>query len=173
MKIRTVFISLLAAGVAVSISYAETGKAVIAGTKTGSTVSGTVMLTDAPGGLQVDASISGAPPGNHAFHIHENGLCDDEGKAAGGHYNPAGHPHGDMLKEGIDKTHAGDFGNLTIGSDGKGTLHAIVPGLTLSGGKYNVAGRAFILHEKADDFSQPVGNAGSRIGCGPILITGK
>jgi Cu-Zn family superoxide dismutase len=36
-----------------------------------------------------------------------------------------------------------------------------------------VAGRAFVLHEKADDFGQPVGNAGSRIGCGPIVLTGK
>ena len=34
-----------------------------------------------------------------------------------------------------------------------------------------VAGRAFILHEKQDDFGQPTGNAGGRIGCGKIDTT--
>jgi Cu-Zn family superoxide dismutase len=29
-------------------------------------------------------------------------------------------------------------------------------------------GRAIIVHEKADDGGQPVGNAGGRIGCGVI-----
>jgi len=29
-----------------------------------------------------------------------------------------------------------------------------------------------ILHEKVDDFSQPVGNAGGRIACGSIVLTG-
>jgi Cu-Zn family superoxide dismutase len=34
-----------------------------------------------------------------------------------------------------------------------------------------VAGRAVVVHEQEDDFSQPVGNAGGRIACGPIVIT--
>jgi Cu-Zn family superoxide dismutase len=36
-----------------------------------------------------------------------------------------------------------------------------------------VGGRAIILHEKMDDFSQPTGNAGGRIGCGTIIVTGN
>ncbi|MBI3291414.1 MAG: superoxide dismutase family protein, partial [Elusimicrobia bacterium] len=44
---------------------------------------------------------------------------------------------------------------------------------SLSGSKYAVGGRAVIVHEKADDFGQPVGNAGGRIGCGLIVITGR
>jgi Cu-Zn family superoxide dismutase len=136
-------------------------------------VSGIVVLQDSPAGLKIDADITQAPPGLHAFHIHEFGSCADNAKAAGSHYNPAGHPHGNALKDGIMKTHAGDFGNLTIDANGRGSLHVMIPGLALSHGDAPVAGRAFVLHEKADDFSQPAGNAGSRIGCGTILITGK
>ena len=154
-----------------SSAWAEKARAIIAGTKAGVPVAGTVILEDTKEGLKVDAEITQAPAGLHAFHIHEFGACGDEGGAAGSHYNPGGHPHGDVMKGGVEMVHAGDFGNLTVGDDGKASLHAVVPGLTLSYGKYSVAGRAFILHEKADDFSQPVGNAGSRIGCGPILLT--
>jgi Cu-Zn family superoxide dismutase len=28
------------------------------------------------------------------------------------------------------------------------------------------------VHEKADDFGQPTGNAGGRVGCGVIAVTG-
>ena len=173
MNFRSFLASGLAVCLAVSSGWAETAKAVISGTSDPASVSGVVNLQDTPGGLQVDAQISKAPPGAHAFHIHEFGACDDTGKAAGGHYNPAGHPHGNTMKAGVSKVHAGDFGNLTIAADGTGSLKTVVPGLTLSHGKYSVAGRAFVLHEKADDFSQPTGNAGSRIGCGPIIVTGK
>jgi Cu-Zn family superoxide dismutase len=73
----------------------------------------------------------------------------------------------------VAKTHAGDFGNLTVDASGKGALHTVVPGLTLSRAPVAVAGHAMVLHEKADDFSQPVGNAGGRIGCGVITMTGR
>ncbi len=173
MKFHTALISIFAVGFAVQAAQAETAKAVIGGTKTGTAVSGTVMLQDTASGLKIDADITQAPTGTHAFHIHEFGSCANEAKDAGSHYNPAGHAHGDMLKDGIAKTHAGDFGNITVDSTGKGALHTVVPGLAISHGDAAVAGRAFVLHEKADDFSQPTGNAGGRIGCGPIIITGK
>jgi Cu-Zn family superoxide dismutase len=173
MKLNTALICTFAIGLAMQAAQAETAKAVLSGTKPGLLVIGTVMLQDAASGLKVDADITQAPAGIHAFHIHEFGLCSNEAKDAGSHYNPAGHPHGDMLKDGIAKTHAGDFGNIVIDANGKGALHTVVPGLTLTRNDASVAGRAFVLHEKADDFSQPVGNAGARIGCGPIVITGK
>jgi Cu-Zn family superoxide dismutase len=173
MNFHKALIGVLTVGLAVSVGRAETAKATLSGTKAGSAVSGMVTLEDTASGLKIDADIAQAPAGVHAFHIHEFGSCANEAKDAGSHYNPAGHPHGDMLKDGIAKTHAGDFGNITIDSTGKGGLHTVVPGLALSHGDASVAGRAFVLHEKADDFSQPTGNAGGRIGCGPILITGK
>src|SRR5690242_14030765 len=173
MKLNAILISLCVIACAAGTARAESGKAVISGTKPGLLVSGTVLLQDAATGLKIDDEFAQAPAGVHAFHIHEFGSCDNEAKDAGSHFNPAGHPHGNALKDGVEKTHAGDLGNITISASGKGELHVIVPGLMLSHGENSVAGRAFVLHEKVDDFSQPAGNAGGRIGCGPIIITGK
>ena len=152
---------------------AETGKAVIRPTAAGSTIAGTVTFSDSPQGLQVSASITGAPSGKHGFHVHEFGGCGDAGKAAGGHFNPDGAPHGFLPKDGDKNAHAGDMGNIDIGPDGAGALELTLPEDHLSHGAQTVGGRAIILHEKPDDFSQPTGNAGARIGCGTIMITGK
>jgi Cu-Zn family superoxide dismutase len=152
-------------------AFAATGVAVIKGTKEGSSVSGKVFLTDTTEGLKVSADLKGVLPGKHGFHIHENGACGDEGKAAGGHYNPDKVSHGFLPKDGLSHAHAGDLGNIDVAQDGTGKLDAVLPGVTLTGGKYDVVGKAIILHEKEDDFGQPTGNAGGRIGCGVIEVT--
>jgi len=173
MNIRTWVLGICVGSLASAAGFADSGRANLTSTAPGGTAQGTVNLVDTPQGLTIDASLTGAPAGMHAFHIHEFGSCDNEAKAAGSHYNPAGHPHGNALKDGIMKTHAGDFGSITIDKAGNGTLHAVIPGLALVRGEATVAGRAFVLHEKADDFSQPAGNAGGRIACGAIVVTGK
>jgi Cu-Zn family superoxide dismutase len=150
---------------------ARTAKVVISATKPGLEVSGNVDLVETGGGIQVVAHLSGVPsPGKHGFHIHEQGSCEDEGKAAGGHFNPMGVSHGLLPKDGEEKAHAGDMGNIDIDDQGKGNLVVFLPGLSLSQEKNNVNGRAVILHEKEDDFGQPTGNAGGRIGCGIITL---
>ncbi len=159
-----ILVGLLAA----AQGYAANAAAVIKGTAEGSTVSGTAMLSDTAAGLKVDVDVNGVPAGTHGIHIHENGSCADLGNAAGTHYNPDGVKHGMVTKDGLTAAHAGDMGNIEIGADGSGSLSMVIPGVTVSGGKYNVAGRAIILHEKQDDFGQPTGNAGARIGCGVI-----
>ena len=149
---------------------AERGQARLQSTQEGAGLSGTVRLEETKGGLRIDAEITQAPPGKHGFHIHEFGVCDNRGESAGTHYNPDKHAHGDLLKQGLSKTHAGDFGNIDVDSTGQGSFHAEVKGLSLNGNKHPVAGRAFIVHEQPDDFGQPTGNAGKRIACGPILV---
>lgn len=151
-----------------SHAFAATAKADIKGTTATSSVNGTALLNDTSGGLEVRIIVAGAPAGTHGIHFHEKGSCDDGGNAAGGHFNPDSVKHGELMKDGVSGAHAGDLGNIEIGADGKGALDLVVPDLTVSGGKYNVAGRAIILHEKEDDFGQPTGNAGGRIGCGVI-----
>lgn len=151
----------------------ERGMAQIVPTQKNSHVHGIVTFLQKKDGIQIHAIIEGLPPGEHGFHIHEFGDISDEGKAAGGHYNPNHVKHGYLPKDGFENAHAGDLGNIVADKEGKANLELFVPGLTLSGGKYNIAGRAVIIHEKADDFSQPVGNAGSRIGGGTIMIVGK
>ena len=163
----------VAAAMLCASARAATGLAKIKGTAEGSPIEGTVTFTDTKQGLKVTAHLSGVPANEHGFHIHEFGSCDDAGKAAGGHYNPLHSNHGDAVKNGIKKAHAGDMGNITAAGDGKAVLEVVLPKVTLTGGKYDVAGRAVVLHEKADDFGQPTGNAGGRIGCGLIAITGE
>ena len=58
---------------------------------------GTVIFTDSATGLVISPKLSGLPPGEHGFHIHEKGDCGPgmnqgragAGFAAGGHYDPA------------------------------------------------------------------------------------
>ena len=162
----------IAVGMASTCAFAETGKAVIKGTAEGSEVTGTAVLQDTLGGLQVTVQVAHVPPGQHGLHIHQYGDCGEKGNAAGGHYNPSNTPHGFLPKDGPANAHAGDFGNIIVGPDGSGTLSlTLPPGVTLTGGPHSVAGRAIVLHEKTDDFGQPTGNAGGRIGCGPVLLT--
>lgn len=149
------------------------GMANISGTSEESDITGTLKFEDTREGLKVTGMIDNIAPGERAFHVHEFGDCGDEGKNAGGHFNPDQHPHGNTMKEGVAKVHVGDMGNLTFSEQGTAKIDLVLPGVMLTGGKYNVAGRAVVLHEKKDDFGQPTGNAGGRIGCGPIVLTGK
>ncbi len=148
--------------------HAATAAADIKGTAEGSTISGKAAFSDTGQGLEIKIDIIGAPAGTHGIHVHEKGSCDDKGNGAGGHYNPEGVKHGLIMKDGMTGAHMGDLGNIEVGADGTGSVSAVVPDLTISGGKHNVVDRAVILHEKKDDFGQPTGNAGSRIGCGVI-----
>lgn len=140
--------------------------------KSESGVAGTVTFTESEEGNEVmlDARISGLTPGSHAIHIHEFGDCSsDDGKSAGGHWNPTGMAHG---KWGSDAYHKGDIGNLEADENGEVVM-------TMSTDKWcigcadstkNILNRAIIIHQGTDDFkTQPTGDAGGRVGCGTIL----
>jgi Cu-Zn family superoxide dismutase len=149
---------------------AEVGKASIKGTAEGSTLKGNAKFQEVPEGLKITVKVTNVPPGKHGLHIHQYGDCEDLGNAAGDHFNPDGVQHGLLLKDGFAAAHAGDLGNIEVGPDGTGELKVVIPGLSLSGGRYSFIGRSVILHEKEDNFGQPLGNAGARIGCGKIYI---
>ncbi|HET7437681.1 MAG TPA: superoxide dismutase family protein [Thermoanaerobaculia bacterium] len=138
----------------------------------GSNVNGTVHLQDMPdGSVMGKIDLTGLTPGDHGFHIHENGSCDDNGNAAGPHFNPASAPHGSPTG---GPHHAGDFGNITAGANGEAhTTITIAPKGVLSvyPGAISAVGHAFIVHGGMDDLtSQPSGNSGPRIGCGVITL---
>jgi len=130
---------------------------------------GVVRFTQDGDSIKVVADLQGLTPGEkHAFHIHQYGDCSaSDGMSAGGHYNPEGHPHG--LPE-TENRHAGDLGNVQADDQGKAHYEITVNNISISGPKNPILGRAVIVHAKPDDGSQPVGNAGSRIGCGVIGI---
>jgi len=135
--------------------------------RSGSKITGTATFEEMRDDVHVTVEIAGATPGEHGVHIHEKGDCSAlDASSAGPHFNPAGHAHG---APGAPMHHAGDFGNITIGPDGKGTLSLMSHDINLKGGPKSVRGRAIVIHEKPDDLKgQPAGNAGARIGCGVI-----
>ncbi len=137
--------------------------------KSGSDVSGTIMLKQVKDQVIMEANLTGLTPGEHAIHIHANGDCSsDDGKSAGGHWNPTTDDHG---KWGHDDHHMGDIGNLVAKDDGVATLEFSTDKWCIGcdDETKNVIGKAFIVHASADDFeSQPSGAAGARVACGVI-----
>jgi superoxide dismutase, Cu-Zn family len=121
------------------------------------------------GKVEVKANITGLSPNSkHAIHIHQYGdLTSKDGKSAGDHYNPMGHQHALPDKK---VRHAGDFGNLDADADGNATLRLVVDNISLAGRLSPIIGRGVVVHAKADDGSQPSGNAGDRIAVGVIGV---
>ncbi len=133
--------------------------------RSGSKVSGTATATQTDGTVKIVVQAEGLTEGMHAVHIHEKGDCSaPDALSAGGHFNPTNEKHGAPTDP---EHHAGDFGNMRVGADGKGTLEIEPKTLTVAPGPNSVVGRAIVIHEKVDDFvTQPAGNAGARVGCG-------
>ena len=136
-----------------------------------SKVKWTIEFKEVEGGVEVTANLEGLSPGDHGYHVHEKGDCSaPDGASAGGHFNPSGHKHG--APDGAEH-HEGDFGNLTAGKDGKATKTFVMKGISLGEGAESIAGKGFIVHDKADDLkTQPTGNAGARVACGVITVGG-
>lgn len=131
---------------------------------------GEAQLEETSRGVKITLKVENLPPGVHAFHIHEKGLCDPpDYKTAGGHFNPFGRKHGLKNPQG---PHAGDLPNLVVGAGGKETLEIIAPRVTLGSGKnslFKPGGTSLVIHQGPDDYmTDPAGKAGPRIACGVI-----
>ena len=131
---------------------------------------GEATLREVEGGVEIRLVASALPPGEHGFHIHENGVCEPpDFKTAGGHFNPTGKQHG---RENPMGHHVGDLPNITVKDDGTVEVTTIIEEATLSEGPNSLlkpGGTAVMIHEKPDDNkTDPAGNAGARIACGVI-----
>jgi len=135
--------------------------------KSKSKVTGTATLTETTNGVNVVLVIENLTPGDHGAHVHEKGDCSaEDASSAGGHFNPASHPH--ALPSGTPR-HLGDLGNITADKDGKAKLEFIAVGANLKDSDPNsFVGRSIVIHEKKDDGGQPSGNAGGRVACAEI-----
>lgn len=125
---------------------------------------GRATATEVEGGVRFTIDASTLPPGTHGAHVHLAGRCDaPDFASAGGHWNPTSAKHGTMNPQG---PHLGDLPNLVIGSDGRGTIGATIPGATMAG-LLDADGASMMVHAGPDDMrSDPAGNSGGRIACG-------
>jgi superoxide dismutase, Cu-Zn family len=136
-----------------------------------SAVHGIARFTTAGSGVKIVADLEGLTPNaQHGFHIHEFGDCSvPDATSAGSHWDPETTKHHGKPEE--KDRHSGDMGNIQADANGKGHLELTLEGISIAGPKNSILGHAVIVHAKPDDFGQPVGNAGARIGCGVIGIT--
>lgn len=131
---------------------------------------GNARLTQLEKGVKIEIQVSGLTPGEHAFHIHENGECKAPTFAsAGAHYAPQKNKHGFDVSGG---PHAGDMANLFVNADGNARIQVINTNVSLEKGKnplLKAGGTSLVIHAQADDYkSQPAGNAGDRVACAEI-----
>jgi Cu-Zn family superoxide dismutase len=140
--------------------------------KSGMEVAGELRFVAAESGVTITGAINGLAKGTeHGFHVHEQGDCSaPDATTAGGHFNPAGVPHGKPTETTPTAGHLGDLPNVMADDTGRATVNATIAGATLrDAGNNDLIGKAVIVHAKRDDYTtQPTGDAGARIACGVI-----
>jgi Cu-Zn family superoxide dismutase len=133
---------------------------------------GQVVISESKYGLVFTPSLTGLPPGQHGFHVHENPSCEPKEKdgkmvaalGAGGHYDPMGTKmHGMPWGEG----HLGDLPALYVDPAGMANYPVLAPRLKLT----DVKERSLMIHIGGDnhaDHPAPLGGGGARVACGVI-----
>jgi len=125
---------------------------------------GTVELTDTPYGVLITPDLKGLTPGVHGFHLHVKPSCADNGKGAGGHFDP------EKTKQHLGpyfEGHLGDLPALHVCQDGTATQQFLAPRLMLK----NFKGHSLMIHAGADNYSDipaRLGGGGKRVACGVI-----
>ncbi|HLD17377.1 MAG TPA: superoxide dismutase family protein [Coxiellaceae bacterium] len=126
---------------------------------------GTVTAEDSKYGLLLTPQLKNIPTGLHGFHLHQNPSCDNEGMAAGGHWDPKQTEK--HLGPYTNQGHQGDSPAFTADANGNVTQPVLAPRLTVN----DLHGHAFILHAGGDNYSdvpEKLGGGGARIGCGVV-----
>ena len=133
----------------------------------GGTAQGVITFEMEGDELEMEVSLRGLTPGEHGLHVHTNATCNPPGN----HFDPMGtNNHGDPDDD-VSAKHAGDLGNVTVGSNGTVEAEMDFDGLMLDG-TGGIVGHAIVVHSGQDDLeTDPSGNSGSPVACG--VITGR
>jgi Cu-Zn family superoxide dismutase len=132
---------------------------------------GTVVVSEAKGGVSFKVSAKGLPKGQRGFHVHEKGDCGPAtkdgkmtaGMAAGPHFDPdAKKSHKGPKGDG----HKGDLPSLNVNAKGSVAQTVNAPRLKLA----ELQGRSLMIHEGGDNYTDSPENGGGagRIACGVI-----
>jgi superoxide dismutase, Cu-Zn family len=173
MRKSGILMAIGSAGLACVVACGDDGggsDATASGTFMGTnmqTVTGTAKFTKSGATVSLAINITAAPAGVHGIHIHNVGMCGNNGMDAGPHWDDmdTGSANHHLPPTGMG--HLGDLGNITIAAAGTGTLTFSNPMWTLGDGAMtDVVGRAIIFHQNMDDGTMP--SAGMRYGCAVI-----
>jgi Cu-Zn family superoxide dismutase len=126
---------------------------------------GAITAEDSFCGVLLTPNLHGLPPGVHGFHVHINPSCEQNGMAAGGHFDPNNtNAHdGPYNKAG----HLGDLPVLIVNQDGSATFPTLAPRFKLA----QMMGHSIMIHAGGDNYSdtpEKLGGGGARIACGVI-----
>ncbi|MBX9586712.1 MAG: superoxide dismutase family protein [Gammaproteobacteria bacterium] len=127
---------------------------------------GFVEISPTKNGLLFTPHLKGLTPGLHGFHIHEFDSCQNNGTAAGGHFDP--NKTGKHLGPDNENGHLGDLPVLTVDAKGEATTPVLAPRI-----KHieDIRHRSLMIHEGGDNYSdEPAksGGGGGRMVCGVI-----
>jgi Cu-Zn family superoxide dismutase len=171
MNPKTLFaLALPTAVIALSLASAAKTMVELKDAQGKSVGSATIWDGNPGGGVGIELNLHDLPTGEHALHFHQNAKCEPpDFKSAGPHFNPDGKKHGLENPEGH---HAGDMKNFTVDANGKAKVRTADKDVNLGDDSHSLfsnGGTALVIHAKADDMkTDPAGNAGDRIACGPV-----
>jgi Cu-Zn family superoxide dismutase len=132
---------------------------------------GEATLTETPQGLKIVMQLENLPPGEHAFQIHENGVCaTPDFESAGGLFHPQKQLPGLKDPAGPEP---GYPAKITVGADGKAKVEVVAGLVSLKKGeKHSLlrpGGTSLVIRAGADaNADNPGGQSAPRIACGVI-----
>lgn len=165
-------------------SAAALGTAALADTE-GASV-GEVTISEADGGLQIEAQVENMEPGFYGFHVHQVGACEPDSAAPDDPSETGAFLSAGSHIPGADGTqhpgHAGDLPTLLVNEDGAGSMTVVTDRLD-EALLTDDDGSAIMVHSLPDNFANiperyapagpdeatvSTGDAGDRLACGVV-----
>lgn len=159
------FLSYLISALLIATTCHASTRVMLLSTATPKQNFGYITFSNSEYGLLVTPSLHHLPAGLHGLHLHINPSCADQGKAAGGHYDPRN------TKKHVGpyntKGHLGDLPALYVFDDSTANTPTLAPRLR----EADLHAHTIVIHSQGDNYSdQPakLGGGGPRLGCGII-----